>query len=197
MKLDGIYRGKVLATDATTDSKLGRVKVEVYPYLIGVSTARALGEVVEGIATEALPWAYPAFSLFSGSGLERGSFAVPEVGSYVFVFFEAGDVYQPVYFAEAPCGSGEEVDGIPQEALEHYPHTRVFKTGTGITFAITGEEDNNTIVVTHPSGTTISVDNKGTVSISSEKDIIINASNNVSVTAKTVQITGTTEIDLN
>lgn len=92
----GIYRGKVL--DYKDPQGYGRIKVQVYP---------VFSEIAD---PEALPWAVPAFALGQGAGVVDpakpeaegiGTFVVPRPGTFVFVFFEQGDPYQPVYFAEA------------------------------------------------------------------------------------------------
>lgn len=133
----GMYRGKVLATDAAETDKLGRIKAEVYPMLIGKETARQLRKentnvTIEGIATTDLPWAVSAPPLFGGAGVGFGTFAIPEVGTYVWLFFEAGDINQPVYFAEAPSS----VSGLPAERLTNYPNRRVIKTTSGCMITI-------------------------------------------------------------
>jgi len=71
--LDGIYRGQVLDNDDS--EKLGRIKVRIFSIFS------------EKIKAEHLPWAVPAMPLFSGSGLDFGYFAVPEVDSFVWCFF--------------------------------------------------------------------------------------------------------------
>lgn len=76
-----------------------------------------------------LPWAEPAMSIFGGGWMgektktsnnqhgvtyngQTGYCSIPECaldhknGSQVFVFFEAGDVNKPVYFAVAQSGDG-------------------------------------------------------------------------------------------
>jgi hypothetical protein len=50
----------------------------------------------------------------------------------VWVFFEAGDIYQPVYFAEATDG----LKGLPVDIDEDYPSTTVTETKTGIVIKI-------------------------------------------------------------
>jgi len=120
---DGFYRGKVL--DNSDSSKQGRIKVQIF-------------RVFDDIDVDDLPWAVPAMPLFSGSGDDYGYFSVPEVDSYVFCFFEGGDLYSPVYFAEAPTA----VHGIPSEAETNYPSRKVLKTKSGVVISVddsTGE----------------------------------------------------------
>ncbi len=164
----GIYRARVLSN---VDPRfLGRVRLEVYPMLIGQETAAISGNPDEGIATADLPWAVPAMSLFAGASNDgSGAFAVPEVNSYVFVFFEAGDIYQPCYFAEAQTAGA----GLPAGRLTNYPYTKIWATAGGIVITINDSTGNEEIKVLHPSGTYLQIDSNGNVNISSEGSVNI------------------------
>jgi hypothetical protein len=140
----GIFRGKVL--DNNDPQKLGRIKVEIYPFFVGINA-------------NILPWAVPAMPLFTGAGSDKGSFCVPDVGSYVFVFFENGDMYQPVYFAEAVSGKD-----MPQERVGNYPSKRVFKLSSGIVFEI--DDRDKVVKLTHPSNAYVVIDSNGNITIS-------------------------------
>jgi hypothetical protein len=136
------YRGEVM--DDADPLRRGRVKVKVYPMFSGVETA-------------VLPWAAPATSLFEGAGTDAGSFTPPAVGTKVWVFFEAGHITQPVYFACAPDG----VAGVPAEGLVSYPNRKVWKTASGITIII--DDSTHEIKVSQPTGggfITITADGK-------------------------------------
>jgi len=152
LKLPWIYRAQVL--DNNDPIKTGRVKLNVFT-------------IFDGIAAEDLPWAVPAMPLFTGSGLGYGHFVVPEVGSHVWCFFDAGDFNQPVYFAEAI----DKVRGIPLEALTNYPSRRIVKTKSGIVILVDDHEKE--IKIGHPSGTYIQIGGSGDVTINSSGDIII------------------------
>jgi len=153
VKFDGIYRGKVV--DNNDPLGRGRIKVEVYPMLVNVEK-------------DALPWAVPAFPLWTGAGENGGSlygfYAIPEAGSFVFVFFEAGDVYQPVYFAEAV----DRVHGAPNDGDVS---CRGFRTKAGIELWV--RDSDKVIRIGHPSGTYIQVNEDGVVMIYSAKNIVI------------------------
>lgn len=136
LEFNGNYRGKVVSN--TDPSSLGRIKVEVFG-------------VFDGIAAADIPWAVPAFPLSSGAGVGFGSFAVPEVDSYVWCFFESGDVYQPVYFAEATDG----VHGLPSERMANYPSRKVVKTKSGTVIYIDDSTGDVVIDATRGSGDVI------------------------------------------
>lgn len=144
-KFTSMYRGKVLDND--DPDKLGRIKVNV------------LG-IFDEIDSEYLPWAVPAQPLFTGSGSGYGHFAVPEVGSYVWCFFEQGDHNQPVYFAEALTA----VHGLPSERTTNYPSRRVMKTKNGIVVYI--DDSNQEVRLNHPSGAYVRIDGSGNIYIS-------------------------------
>lgn len=181
----GIYRGKVI--DNVDPNKLGRIKIQVYPMFSGISTTD-------------VPWAIPAYSISEGSGSGIGNFAVPELNTLVYVFFEEGDVYQPVYFLEAPSA----VHGLPTERLINYPNRKVLKTRGG--FLVYFDETDQVFNIQHPSGSFIRFDSLGNIIFNSIGNISMIAENNISLVASnniivsstnTVTITGDTGVDIN
>ena len=188
MKYLGNYRAKVLGTDAAETDKLGRIKVEVYPMLIGTTTAANLTGVT-GIEIEQLPWAVPAMPIFAGASnagptSSPGCFIVPEVGSFVWVFFENGDIYQPVYFAEAQTAEA----GVPAERLTGYPYTKVWKSTGGVVITINDSDGNQDIKVLHPTGTYIQIDKDGNLLITSVGTSTINSSGALAITAPRIDL---------
>lgn len=173
---DGIYRGKVLST--ADPNQVGRIKVQV------------LGVFGDDMKAADLPWAVPAQPIFCGSGSGFGQWAVPEVGSYVFVFFECNDVYQPVYFAEAP----DKVHGQPTERTTNYPTRKILRTKAGIVLYI--DDTDKVVKLTHPSGKSIQMDGSGNITIVGA-NVTIQASGNVDLTASgVVTITGS-QVNIN
>src|SRR3972149_5375146 len=112
-KFPGIYRATVM--DNNDPLKYGRIKAKIYPMLSEVST-------------ENLPWCVPMYPIFEGAGNGIGYFAIPDVGTNVFIMFEQGDINQPVYMGEAPDG----VKGLPSERNTNYPNRKVLKTSGSI-----------------------------------------------------------------
>jgi len=143
----GIYRAKVL--DNADPLKLGRCKLEVYGAFHDMSADDKVN----------LPWARPAFPLSVGAGTAVGSVYIPTNGTFVFAFFEYGNMYQPVYFAEAQTA----IHGLPtlKDENDNYPNVRGFMTPSGIQFFIDDTDEH--IKLLHPTGTFVEVQTDGDV----------------------------------
>ena len=165
-RIYGNFRAKV--EDNTDASQLGRIKARVYPWFSDIEIAN-------------IPYARPAMPLSVGSGTGTGSFMVPDIGSFVWVFFEAGDIYQPVYFAEAQTA----VHGLPTERTTNYPNRRVLKTKSGITSYI--DDTAKQIKVIHPEGSYIWFNTQGMITLYTTNDIKLDSS--------VVKVTGNMDID--
>ena len=153
-----------------------------------------------GVETDLLPWAIPMYPIWEGSGDGIGYFAVPDIGTYVYVMFEQGSMYQPIYLGEASTGT----KGLPAERTTNYPNRKVLKTSSGITFYV--DDIAKHIKVVHPTGTYILVDTTGKVQVNAVDDVDVTtlknanvlATQNVTVTATAnVIITGGTSVQIN
>ncbi len=170
LKQFGIYRAEVLSNSDST--KKGKVKLNVFG-------------LFDGIPHKYLPWAVPGLPLFSGSGsggLRSGWFGVPSVDSHVWCFFEAGDVQQPVYFAEAPNGT----KGFPTPGDASYPHARGFVTPAGHQLLIDDKTD--TIRIKHNSGASIQITDDDLTLSKSSATITIDSSGVITITGTQVNI---------
>lgn len=152
-RFDGIYRAKVV--DNMDSDMLGRVKAQIYPML-------------SDVAANDLPWCVPAYPIWEGAGNNTGYFAVPDVDSFVFVFFEQGDIYQPVYFAEAPT----KTKGLPPDRVINYPNRKVMQTTSGIIFMV--DDTAKVVNITHPTGTQITIQGDGQIFVNSPNHIFVN-----------------------
>jgi len=135
----GYYPAEVLVnshpvsdTDST-DDKSGRVKVRVFPMMVGIDAA-------------ALPWASPAYPVFEGGASDQGFYNVPTVGSRVWVFFAAGDFSSPVYFANL---SGK-ADG-PTTA-DRAPGITVWQTSANHRIILDSRSGEEKITIIHKNG---------------------------------------------
>lgn len=159
-KVYGNYRG--LVEDNADPLKLGRCRIRIYP-------------LFKDMEATVLPWSVPAMGLFDGAGNNIGSCAIPRIGSYVFCFFEAGDIYQPVYFAEAQTAA----HGLPTAIATNYPNKKAWRTYNGIQMSI---DDTEKIVrLDHPTGTYIEINEDGRVTVTSVEKVMINSTDNTEV----------------
>ena len=136
----GMYRGVVVDNEGTK----GRIKVKIYP-------------MMEGLDVDSLPWAMPAMPVPYGGGT-TGIYALPNVGSTVWVFFEGGDIFSPIYFASAPAGDDWHAEAV-----------------------------NGVLIITTPSGHTLKVDDnkkKVVVAISGDAEVTVAGAAEITVADK-------------
>lgn len=178
--LMGFYRAKV--ENNMDPRKLGRIKARVYPFFVDIKA-------------EDLPWAVPAMAISTGSGNGTGTFCVPDVGTFIWVFFEAGNYYQPVYAFEAPTAGM----GIPTESSVDYPKRRVIKTPAGFIIYVDDQSkelriqhpkggyinltDEPRITAYHPTGSYGIIDENGDVKLHANRDIVATANRDANITA--------------
>lgn len=161
-----LYRGLVM--DNNDPLQYGRLKIKIYP-------------MFRLLETQYLPWVKPAFPVFDGAGSGTGSFAVPKNGTYVFVMFEQGDIHQPVYFAESPTAQ----KGLPSSRTTNYPNKKVWRTSANVEVSI--DDTAQEIKVTHPAGTSITIDSAGKVTVAASGDVAVSGTNvQVDATANAV-----------
>lgn len=133
-RLWGKYRAKVLNNNDPLE--LGRIKAEVIPYFVGIDPS-------------IIPWAVPDNPRTSGAGLGTGTSAIPNENSMVWVTFEMGDIYQPVYGGEASDG----VNGLPSFMGTNYPNRRGFQTSCGAQLYV--DDTAEAIVASSPKDITV------------------------------------------
>lgn len=95
-KFNNIYRGVV--EDNIDPLKIGRVRVRIF----GLHTDIKEKQKLEGIPTDELCWACPCMPIAEGSISGFGMWSVPLQGSHVMLFFENGNILNPMYFASVP-----------------------------------------------------------------------------------------------
>jgi hypothetical protein len=101
-----IYCGKVLSN--SDPLKQGRLKIQIINFF-------------DNLTVDEIPWAYPVQPIVDGA------FSIPEVGQYLEVFFDHGEIYSPKYI-----GHALNLNQIPSKLSENYPNTIViFQTKTG------------------------------------------------------------------
>lgn len=93
LNLNGFYRGVVENNNDPTFQNKCQIRI------FGLHTPD-----ITKLSSSDLPWAEQAGSIFSGSVQGVGVNSVPLNGSWVWVFFEMGDISKPVYFATSVGG---------------------------------------------------------------------------------------------
>lgn len=140
------YNYKGIVMDDVDPLNAGRVRVKVYP-------------MFKDLDTDVIPWSRPATPILSGAGVGYGEYLTPEVGSWVWVFFEAGDIQQPVYFASAPSATV----GLPSSRAAR---KKVLRTKGGVEISI--NDVTSEIRVSQPgTGASVVIAANGSVSITS------------------------------
>lgn len=139
----GNYRAKVVDNEDPLGA--GRIRVRVY---------QIHGDQV---LDDHLPWAIYC-DPFMGGDVDLGGLIVPDEGSDVWVFFEAGCHEHPAYFAGAPSKPD-----MPSEKARNYPKNKVFKTKAGFTFEMDDTDGDTRLRIYQPSGNEKVCDNDGNV----------------------------------
>lgn len=157
----------VVTNNANDPEKIGRVKVR-YPWL---------GEDAEGY------WARVAAPM---AGREMGMYFLPEVDDEVLVAFEQGDLRFPYVIGSLWNGK----DKPPVQNEDGKNNVRLIKSRSGHTIRLTDEDGKEKIEITDKSGkNSISIDTaKNTLTITSEKDLIISAKGAIKLDAEKVEI---------
>lgn len=182
-KFHGIYRGVV---ENNNDPKqAGRIQIRVMPMFANVDVST-------------LPWAVYA-DPFGGGSPDIGGFFIPEDKSNVFCFFENGDHRYPVYFAGAPSMHAGKPD-LPEETRKTtYTQNRVIRTKSGIVIELDDSDGAIRFQITHPSGTTETIDNSGNLNTLVVKDnnLTIKGNYNISVSGDaTLSVKGNLKSDV-
>jgi len=155
-KLLGNYRAKVV--NNKDPSKFGRVLVWIPDVMPRVSPTKGI-------------WARPANNPIGGRNLEEnsehhymGSSYIPKIGSWVFVFFEAGNINRPYYFGALDL---ENAKVLPENQVgsSYEDKWTIFKSHAGRCIVISDDPDDERVEVTSkkrqlsspPSGDTDSV----------------------------------------
>lgn len=175
------YKGKIFigqVVDNNDPLKLERVRVTI-PSLYQ-------GEVSN------LPWCAPKTDKGFGNKAGVGVFSVPVLGTWVYVELQDGDAHYPVY-----VGSPVQNKTDLPEADVNYPNRYGSKDQAGNLFYVDTTPGSNVLHIRHASGTQITVNNDGSVSIASVGDITSSAPNwnhtgDMTITGD-VDVTGTVD----
>lgn len=135
MKLDRQFYDAVVISDETDRSLSGGVRV----LIIGVT---------DTIEDDLQPFALPAVNSFMG---------VPTKGSYLKVYFEDGDIHQPIYLHVSPQKSY-----LPDDYISNYPNVAIANLGSDFFQMLHNRQDKRTLVE-HDSNSSLTWDAFGTL----------------------------------
>lgn len=188
----GNYRGLVVKVD--DPKKLGRCRIRVMPMM------RLLED-------DDLPWATPAKDT-GDVGVDVGSLIVPDVNSWVWVFFEAGDIRIPQYTGSAPHHKGSGKPTVPKKSLvidamtagkqsagdveepeytdtSEYPHSKQVRTKSGNYYEIDDTPGKEEITWFNKVGSWIKFFFNGDVVLHAKKDLYLITEASLKALAKT------------
>lgn len=152
MEFQGMYMAEVIDNVDPINNTSGRVRLRVFPMMTGLEEA-------------VLPWAIPAFGLFEGGSADAGAFTVPAKNSKVWVFFVAGDVRSPVYFAAAV--------GMMDGPTGATPEKKIWKTRSGHIITIDDTSGNEMVEVKSKGGGVITMKQDGDVKITGAAKVFL------------------------
>jgi uncharacterized protein involved in type VI secretion and phage assembly len=152
-KYYGKYRGFVV--DNADPEKRARLRLKVPSVLADAPTG----------------WALPCLPF--GGIADQGLFLVPQIDSQVWVEFEEGDLSAPIWTGTF----WQSGDDAPAEAQVDEPTSRVFKTPSGHLLQFDDAEDEERLLLRHPSGTQMEIDPEGIVTLTDagENKLILDA----------------------
>lgn len=165
--------------DINDPEKLNRVKVRCHGWHTDDTGV---------LKTSDLPWATVIMPATSASYKGIGSNHELMVGSWVVGFFRDGPSAQdPIIMGSIATKSNGIID-IPTEAQLNPPTNKVHKTEGGHLIEYDNTDGSKRINIQHASGTTININNDGTVEINAINDIV-NIDGNTTITG-TLHVTG-------
>jgi len=142
------------------------------------------------------PWIFPERAVKVGTGPGFGEFGAPAVNSDITIILQNGDVHYPLYRGTILRGTNG-----PSEGLVNYPNRRGWKDEVGNIFIVDTTTGGVVIQVVHKSGTTMTINNDGSVSVTSQTvtwnvtgTLGITASTAIDLTAPTVTLDASTEV---
>lgn len=206
-KVDSRYFGKyqALVVDNNDPDKHGRLTLRI-PDVLG-------NDVVSGWAQPCLPY---------GGANNQGFFFIPEVGAWVWVEFEKGDLDRPIWVGTlwTPAGGDTEapkpngVDGTEESEAQSPPTRKIIKTLKGHTIQLEDADDGELVMlleakngnlivmnadgikITEPKNNTVITLNDSGLKIEAAKDIELKAEGNIKLTSsKGVQVKATQDIE--
>jgi hypothetical protein len=161
------------------------------------------------IPTTNLPWARPCNLFMGGSGTGAGNYTVPKVGTQVYVTFDNGNLYSPIFHHNI-----YQSDEVMSEIQASYANAHVLMYDTAFEQDKDGNnlrdgewvkiyfteakgvmidyatkagpttvnvKPDNSVEIKNPNGDSIVMKNDGTITLTHSKDVTINAGQNATI----------------
>ena len=145
----GNYRGVVKQHGANGYCKIFFPSIYPYEYIKDLSK---------------LPWAEPAMPLVAGGALTNGTFQYPDINSVVWAFFEAGNINNPVFFAQT---NNNKVTFVSGEVTITYNNLTIKLDSNNDTIEITNTMYDGNITLSadniNLNGDVLNINNKHTI----------------------------------
>ncbi len=187
--MNKLYKAKVIDNDsanADDATQNGRVKIYIEAYH-------------RDISPKLLPWALPAKN-GSGGSSTFGVSCIPEINSYVWVFFEDERFHRNAFYIwdlnlNELNPHNLYTDNVSSEvgAVSVYPDVKYIYLKNGICVAISSDESNPEITIYHPSASMF-IDKSGNIDIKNANgdEIIMNATGiEIKAPTKVIKMAGT------
>lgn len=182
-KYNGFYRA--IIEDNDDPENMGRVKARI----MGIHSQNKTKSKTDGIPTDELPWIEQANGLFGGFGDSgAGISAVPEINSWIWIFFEQGDFARPIYFATITAKNDRDSTADKDDIT-------IINSKSGHKITINDKEGEEKIEIKSKSGHTILLDDNNenfqftgngdvTITNANGDKIVINADGGIDIQAK-------------
>lgn len=197
---------------------LGRCKVRVLGKFDAKVTPKSTEYV---IPTDKLPWSRSSAYRVGGSNTGAGNFSVPKLGTEVFVTFDNGNIYTPIYHWNM-YPSDEVVEEVESSYKNSHvliydtvfdqdeefnntrpgEHIKVFFTESkGFIIDYTTEigsskievKPDNSFLFTNPNKDRILIENNGNITVENSNNINIITGNDVTIECKSAKISASKE----
>lgn len=186
----------------------GRCKVRVYGKFDGrVDPANPNSDF--NISTDNLPWARPANLFMGGSGTGAGNYTVPKIGTQVYVTFDNGNLYSPIFHHNI-----YQSDDVLAEIQSSYANAHVLMYDTAFEQDDTGKnlregewvkiyfteqkgvmidyatksgpttinvKPDNSVEIKNPNGDSVIMKNDGNITFTHSQNVTINAGQNTTI----------------
>lgn len=130
----------------------------------------------ESVNDENLPWAIPNVSRAIGPAPNSGSWSIPVKDSSIYITFQEGSHYFPMYE-----GGSWDKSNMPQLLIDNYPNSYGIVDPSGNKIWVTYSEGASTINVEHKSTTKLVINDAGDLDVTVVGKTTINSTGDATI----------------